>query len=256
MTALRSRFRTSPPWSLTLGVALLVLGFLVAAQLRSEPPRVRYTTQERGPLLETAAQLEASQAQLKQRILELDGQIRVIQQSGEGSAGAIRDLNAQLEQARVAAGLVPLEGPGLMLQLDDSEAPVLPGESLADYVVSGQDIRTIVEELWLAGADAIAINSERVVANSAILDIGGLLLVNQAYLAPPYRITAIGPDDLFDVLSDSAGFVDFVRARVDAYGIRVSFAEPGTVAVPAYAGSVALRYGRPATPAAPGQGGG
>lgn len=255
MSTVRARFHASPSWSLTLGIALLVLGFLVAAQLRSEPPRVRYTTQERGPLVETAQRLEASQVQLKQRILDVDREIRAIQQSGEGSAGQIRELNTRLEQARIAAGLVPLEGPGLVLQLEDSGSPVPPGESVGDYVVSGQDIRTLVEELWLAGADAIAINDERVVASSAILDIGGLLLVNQAYLAPPYRITAIGPDDLFDALSGSAGFVDFVRARVDTYGIRVSFAEPGSVSVPAYAGSVSLRYGKPAAPPVGGEDG-
>ena len=49
-----ARLRAIPSWQVTLGVALLGLGFLVAAQLAAEGPRVRYTTQERSPLVETA----------------------------------------------------------------------------------------------------------------------------------------------------------------------------------------------------------
>jgi hypothetical protein len=83
------------------------------------------------------------------------------------------------------------------------------------------------------------------VPTAAIVDIGGSVLVNSAYLSPPYQVAAIGPADLYETLAASAGFVDLVRTRVDAYGIRISFAEPETVTVPAYAGSVTLRYARP-----------
>jgi uncharacterized protein YlxW (UPF0749 family) len=255
MSTIRGRLHFSPSWQVTLALALLALGFLVAAQLRSEAPRVRYTTQERGPLVETAQRLGEAQALLKQRLLDLDGQIREVQQAGEGSAGLIRDLNAGLEAARVAAGLVPLQGPGLVLQLEDASGGAPPGQGTGDYTISGQDLRTVVEELWLAGAEAVAVNDERIVTSSAILDLGGLILVNQAYLAPPYRITAIGPADLFGVVTSSAGFADFMRARVDAYGLRLSFAEPASVTVPAFAATIGLRYGRPVEPATSGAGG-
>jgi uncharacterized protein YlxW (UPF0749 family) len=70
-------------------------------------------------------------------------------------------------------------------------------------------------------------------------------LVNSAYLAPPYQITALGAADLYQRLSVSPGFVDFVRARAQGYGIRLSFAEPDAVDMPAFVGTVTLRYSRP-----------
>jgi uncharacterized protein YlxW (UPF0749 family) len=243
--------RRLPSWQVTLGVALLVLGFLVAAQLGAEGPRVRYTTQERTPLLETATQLQTQQDGLKNRILELREAIQGVEGQSTGSADLVRQLNAELEAARIAAGLIPLTGTGIVLQLDDSQAPVPPDASAADYLVGSHDIRTVVEELWIAGAEAIAVNAERVTPTTAIIDIGSSLLVNSAYLAPPYQVTAIGPEDLYDRLSGSAGFIDFVRARAEAYGIRLSFAEPESVDMPAFAGTVTLRYSRPlASPAA------
>ncbi len=245
------RLRTIPSWQVTLGAALLALGFLVAAQLGSEGPRVRYTTQERTPLVETATLLQAQQDELKNRILEMRADIQAVEGQGAGSADLVRQLNAELEEARIAAGLIPLTGTGIVLRLEDSQAPVPPGASQADYLVGSHDIRTVVEELWLAGAEAIAVNGERVTSTTAIIDVGSTLLVNSAYLAPPYQVTALGPADLYDRLSRATGFVDFVRARGERFGIRLSFAEPETVDIPAFAGTVTLRYSRPlASPSA------
>jgi len=244
MTAL-GRLRAIPSWQVTLGLALLALGFLMAAQLASESPRVRYTTQERTPLLETAGQLQGQQDALKSRILQLRSQIQSTEGQGEGSADLVKQLNAQLQVARIAAGLIPLTGTGIVLQLEDSQDPVPPDGSASDYLVGSRDIRAVVEELWLAGAEAIAVNGERITPTTAIIDVGPSLLVNSAYLAPPYQVTAIGPADLYDRLSASAGFIDFVRARAQAYGIRLSFAEPDAVDMPAFVGTVTLRYSRP-----------
>ncbi|MEO6206533.1 MAG: DUF881 domain-containing protein [Candidatus Limnocylindrales bacterium] len=250
MTLLQ-RLRTIPSWQSTLGVALLGLGFLVAAQLAAEGPRVRYTTQERSPLVETATQLQAQQDSLKASILELRVQIQEAEQSGEGSAALVKDLNERLQDARIAAGLIPLTGNGIVLQVEDSLEPVAPDSNEADYLVGARDIRTLVEELWSAGAQAVAVNGERITPTTSVIDIGSSILVNSAYLLPAYQITALGEDDLYARLSASPGFVDFIRARAESYGIRVSFAEPDSVDIPAFAGTVTLRYARPDATAGP-----
>jgi uncharacterized protein YlxW (UPF0749 family) len=145
----------------------------------------------------------------------------------------------------VAAGLIPLTGTGIVLELEDSVEPPAPGSESADYLVGARDIRAVVEELWAAGAEAIAVNGERIVPTSAIIDVGPSILVNAAYLAGPYQVTALGPEDLYSRLSGSTGFVDLIRTRAQGYGIGVAVAEPEAVDVPAFAGTVTLRYARP-----------
>lgn len=245
MTSMATRIRAIPSWQVTLGLALLALGFLIAAQLASEGPRIRYTSQERTPLMETVLDLQAQQDGLKQQILDLRASIQGLEAAGQGGAAVTRALNAELEAARIAAGLVPLSGPGIVIQLSDSSAIVPAEDSERDYLVSGADVLAVVEELWLAGAEAVAVNGERVAVGTAIVDIGGSILVNSAYVAGPYQLTAIGPPDMFDRLTRSAGFVDFIRARSETFGIGVSYAVPESVDLPAYAGTVGLRYGRP-----------
>ena len=248
MTAITARIRAIQSWQVTLGFALLALGFLVAAQLAAEGPRVRYTTQERSPLVETALGLQTQQDQLKTQILELRKQIKALEDQGQGTTTQQREANANLEGARIAAGLIPLTGTGIVFRLADSSQPVPANGNPADYAVTARDIRTVVAELWLAGAEAIAVNGERVTATTGVLDIGGTILVNSAYLAPPYQISAIGPTDMLAQLGLSQGLVDFIETRRGRFGIDVSFAEPPTVDIAAFSGSLNLRESRAVPP--------
>jgi uncharacterized protein YlxW (UPF0749 family) len=245
-----SRIRAIPSWQITLGAALLGLGFLIAAQLAAQGPRVSYTTQERSPLIETATQLQARQDELKARILELRSTITTTEKAGEGSLALVGELNDQLQQARIAAGLIPLTGTGIVLQLEDSQEPQAPDTNEQDYLVGADDLRNIVSQLWAAGAEAISINGERITPTTAIIDVGPSILVNAAYLAGPYQVTALGPEDLYPRLGALPGFVDLIRTRAEGFGIKVSIAEPDAVDIPAFAGTVTLRYARPEPSAA------
>jgi uncharacterized protein YlxW (UPF0749 family) len=247
MTAVLARLRRMPSWQVTLTGALLVLGFLIAAQLAAEGPRVRYTSQERTPLIETAIGLQAQQDALRAQILELRAAIGDLEADEPGSEALVLELNAALEHARIAGGLIQLTGPGIVFRLEDAENPGYA----TDALVTARDIRTLVQELWLAGAEAVSINGERVTTGTAVLDIGNAILANSAYLAPPYQVNAIGPEDLYERLTSSVAFVDFVRARVEPYGLRLSFAELEGVTVPAYAGTIRSRYARPDASTAP-----
>jgi uncharacterized protein YlxW (UPF0749 family) len=256
VTAIAGRIRRIPSWQITLSLALLALGFLIAAQLAAEGPRIRYTSQERTPLVGTVLDLQAQQDGLKQQVLDARAAIGNLEASGEGGAAVTKQLNDQLQAARIAAGLVAMTGPGLVIQLGDSTQPVPSDGNQRDYMVSGQDVLTVVQQLWQAGAEGVAVNGERVVVSTAIVDVGGSVVVNGAYVAPPFQVTAIGPKTMFDTLTHQQGFADFVRARGEAFGIGVSYATPASVDLPAYAGSMNLRYGRAAATPLPSPSGG
>lgn len=241
MRTVGARIRAVPSWQVTLGVALLALGFLIAAQYLAEGPRVRYTTQERSPLVETALALQTQQAELKARIVDLRKQVQTVEGQGAGNAAELKDLNTRLAQARIAAGLIPLRGTGIVIRIEDSSQPVPPGGNDADYLAGAADVRTIVALLWQTGAEAMDVNGERITSSTAIVDIGGSVLVNAAYVAGPYQISAIGPRDLFARLSAAPGWQEFVRIRSGSFGIGISWAEPDAVDIPGFAGSVTLR---------------
>lgn len=246
MSALVARFRELPSGQVTLSIALLVLGFLIAAQITGEKPRTQYSTQERAPLIQTALDLQTKQETLKTQILDLRKRIGDLEAQDPGAAQSLRQLYADLEDARLAAGLIAISGPGVAFRLEDGT----PGAGV-DALVSARDVRILVQELWLAGAEGVAVNGERLSATSAVIDIGGSILVNSAYLAPPYQISAVGPPDLYERLQGSVTFVDFVQGRINRSGISLSVAELASVDLPAFAGTVNLRYAAPAASGPP-----
>jgi len=241
-----ARFRELPSGQVTLSIALLVLGFLIAAQITGEKPRTQYSTQERAPLIQTALDLQTKQETLKTQILDLRKRIGDLEAQDPGAAQSLRQLYADLEDARLAAGLIAISGPGVAFRLEDGT----PGAGV-DALVSARDVRILVQELWLAGAEGVAVNGERLSATSAVIDIGGSILVNSAYLAPPYQISAVGPPDLYERLQGSVTFVDFVQGRINRSGISLSVAELASVDLPAFAGTVNLRYAAPAASGPP-----
>jgi uncharacterized protein YlxW (UPF0749 family) len=246
MSVVLARLRALPSVQVTLAIALLVLGFLIAAQIAGEGPRVRYSTEERSPLIETALALQAQLEALKAEIVAIRARIGDLEAQDPGAADSLRRLYADLEAARLSAGLIPVTGHGLAFRLEDGTQ----GGGI-DARVSARDVRTLLEELWLAGAQAISVNGERIVASTAVLDIGGSILVNSAYVSPPYTISAIGPADLYNRLRAAAGFVQFVQGRVEAAGMRLSVAELDSVDIPAFAGTLNFRNARPVASPAP-----
>jgi len=244
MAALVARVRRVPSWQFTLAAAMLVLGFLMVAQAGAEPSVVQYTSQERPPLVETATELQSQQDGLKAQILQLRAQIEDLESSSAGNNALVTSLNQQLQRARLAAGLVDLQGPGVVVQLEDSTEAIPPGAAPGDYLVGSSDLLAVVNELWLDGAEAIAVNGERITATSGMTDIGSSILLNGTYLQPPYQIVAIGPNDLYARLTSSANFERFLKARVEGYGIGLGAGSLDKAVVPAYAGTVALAYAR------------
>lgn len=238
MTVVLAWLRRLPSVQVTLAAALLVLGFLIAAQIAAEGPRVRYSTEERTPLIETALGLQSQQEAFQADILALRQRIGALEAQGAGDADELRRLYAQLEEARIAAGLVALSGPGVAFRFEDGALGV-------DSLVTARDIRILIQELWLAGAEGISVNDERIVGTSAVLDIGGSILVNSAYLAPAYEIRAIGPADLYQRMQASPSFVQFIQGRIEPAGINLSVAQPESVDLPAFAGTVSVRYAEP-----------
>jgi uncharacterized protein YlxW (UPF0749 family) len=150
------------------------------------------------------------------------------------------------------AGATPVSGPGVVVTLDDASRAREPlaGDPRADQ---GQDDRVVdldvqiaVNGLWASGAEAIAVNGQRLTSLSAIRWAGGAILVGFRPLEPPYRISAVGdPATLRTRLaaSSAGGYLAYVQENI---GLRVSIEGAGNLDLPG-AGPLSLRYAEPAT---------
>ncbi|MGH2406178.1 MAG: DUF881 domain-containing protein, partial [bacterium] len=136
-------------------------------------------------------------------------------------------------------GLTPLQGPGLIVELNDSTRAPQPGEDPNKTILHYSDIAAVVAELWAAGAEAIAINGERIVSSTGINCVGTTILCNTKRVAPPYVITAIGdPARLRGYLRRPGGGLELLMAF--DFPVRVTSRQ--RVQVPAYRGTYRFEH--------------
>ena len=241
----RPRIRIRSGWILSMALALGALGFVGAAQWNSEVQRTSYTTSAQQVLADQALALEAEQAQLEAQLAAVEGQLAEIQQTSEGSQTALAEVNDQLNATRLAAGLAEVTGPGVVIEIADSRRIVPAGENPANYIVLADDLRDLVNALWHSSAEAITINGERLVATSSIYGVGSSVLVNTAFLSPPFRIEAVGPGELDQRFATDPAYLGRVAQRIEAFDLEFAFTASEDLRLPAYVGPTSLRWAVP-----------
>ena len=225
----------------------VVVGFLLAAQLRG--------VQLAGAADATnASRLETLQSLYNDVVEERDalaGQVGQLQgelelyreQAASGGEGG-EALAAELEQMEITAGLTDVEGPGVTVVLEDSTQANVTGDE-ADYLIHDNDILSVINELRSAGAEAISLNGERILATSEVRCTGAVVTVNGRRYAAPYVIFAIGdPDTLYSALTMRNGVVDILSQ----WGITVRVTASDQLLIPAYSGTVDYQYAKPVAP--------
>jgi uncharacterized protein YlxW (UPF0749 family) len=239
------RLRLRPTWALPIAVALGVTGFVAAAQWNSGIARQQFTTSAQQVLAAQVVALEDEQKTLRQQLSDAETQVQQFQSQTAGSQSALADLNRQLADARLAGGLTKVTGPGVIVEIADSRQPVPAGENPSNYIVLADDLHDIVAALWASGAEAIAINGERLVSTSSIYGVGASILVNTAFLSPPFRVEAIGASGLLDRFLANPAYLGRVAQRISAFGLEFATQSSGSLTLPAFVGSTRFRWGVP-----------
>jgi uncharacterized protein YlxW (UPF0749 family) len=229
-------------------MALAIVGFVGAAQWNSSVQRTAFTTSAQEVLANQVTQLETEQDALQARIEETNAKIEDYQASAAGSEADLTQLNAQLAAGRAAAGLTRIHGPGVRIEIADSLRQVPPGESAASYLVLADDLRAIVDALWARGAEAISINTYRIVSSTSIRAVGNPVLINDQYAQPPFVIEAIGPRDQLSSFESQPAFLSAVQGRIDAFGLEYAWAPLDDITLEAFVGVPSFREGIPVRP--------
>lgn len=142
---------------------------------------------------------------------------------------------------KMQAGLLPLEGQGVIVTMDDSTSKVRADENPNLYVIHDDDILRVINELRAAGAEAISINGQRLIATSEIRCAGPTLSVNNVRSAPPYEISAIGDKNS---LEKSIRMRGGVEETLKVWGIRLKVESSDEIYIPAYTGEFRQVYSR------------
>ena len=252
---------TSPvrhrPWMTQVTFLSVILGALLALSLKTQDRirREQLPNMRISQLASAYAELRDSSVDQTKKIADLQSRLSKYQQAAAEENGNAKLLSADLQKANLLAGTVAVSGQGVIVTLrDSSKAPPKPAdmsqesyiELVRSYLIHDQDIQAIINELRAAGAEAIAVNDQRVVATTAVRCIGPSVLVNNVTTnGSPVRIQAIGDRETMSTALTMKGGVAEQYNVLDP--AMISLEKKSNVTLPAFAGAMPLRFAQPAS---------
>lgn len=229
-------------WNLAMGLTMAALGFLIIAQVRAGR---QFTRQVQVPTRNVYAlatllreEREARQS-LEAQVTQLRKQLETYERAATEGRSLAEAMGKELESLRVALGLKAMRGPGVVVRMAD---PKTQPKGSNPVVVSYQDIVAVVNELWAAGAEAIAVNDQRITATTGLSQVGGTVVINLQRLTGPYDLVALGdPATLEGALNIRGGLIEGLRAL----GLTITITRRDSLTVPAYKGTVIFENAKP-----------
>lgn len=226
-------YSQSREFNTVLTAAVLALFALMVAtaalQTRNDRPA---TERERSTLIQDIAARKKALATRETNVASLRAEV-------EELSASVGRFDPDYETLRLETADLAATGPGIRVLIDPSDDGTLEGS------VSDHDLQVLVNTLWYAGAEAVAVNNRRIGTLSSIRTAGGVIKVNYRTVAPPYVVTAIGdPDALVDRFGETDVGESWQRRRDDA-GVRFDVTPSDSLSVDAASsGRLTIRHAR------------
>lgn len=215
---------------IVVGLVFVVLGFMLSVQFKTTERQKTIHYERVEDLSERLKSVEAEKEQLED---ELDN----LRKNGSGAL-----VDSEMERLMLLSGTTEVRGKGVEIVLDDSSIPSRAGENPNLYIIHDEDLLRVLNELRAAGAEAISLNDQRIMAMSEVRCAGPTVSVNNVRSAPPYTIKAIGdPKNLNSALRLRGGVVE----TFEFWGIQVKINTSDDIHIPAFKGIRAFEYARP-----------
>jgi len=224
----------------------LVLGLLLALGWRGpEPNYAAEVAPQSGRVWSSIEKLEAEQQTLKAKLAALREELSQDRLAAATDTDRLEALRTELERQQLLAGLTAVRGPGVMVVLDDSEVEIPSADDANAYIIHEHDLRDIVNLLWMAGSDSIAINDQRLVNNSSIYCVGSTVMVNDTRLSPPYLIRAIGNPRVQQDYLRNPSYLRSLKEKSQLYGLSFEVEPLSNMVLPPYDGGLMVQHARP-----------
>jgi uncharacterized protein YlxW (UPF0749 family) len=211
----------------TAAVVLLVFGLLVTVAAVQTSRNASVNDASRAELIEQVNNRRAALADLQRKLSREQSRGLALRSRLTALDATDQATQSRLERLEGRTGFRAVRGPGVTATV--ANAPDAAGAQL----IRDSDLTLLTDALWAAGAEAIAVNGERLTVLSAFRNVGLTILVNAQPLTPPYHFSVIGDPDTLpaDLLASSIGGQWY--ALKDSLGLRFEMHNGGTMTLPA-----------------------
>jgi uncharacterized protein YlxW (UPF0749 family) len=176
---------------LAVTTVAFIIGILLVMQLRAQNSAGGLEQLSAADLTVLIANLNDRNALLRDEVADLEADLRGLEATGASGEGNVDRLRSDLSRLRLWSGLEAIEGRGIVV---DVRGPI-----------TADAVNDLLDELRLAGAEAIAIEDVRVVAGTVVGGQAADLVVEDEDLGSAFEISAIGSPPALQAILDRPG---------------------------------------------------
>ena len=215
--------------AVTISIICIIFAFVMTVQLRTvkETDITLIENMREDELTEQADLWKQKYEETQSKIDEDKKKINEYKEKTANKEETAELLNTELSQARTTLGTTDVEGEGIIINLKDGDERIL-----------AEDLLRLVNELKLAGAEAISINNERIINLTEIVDVNSYIIINGNRTSNPYEIKVIGNEQyLMSGLSAKGGYADTIKSK----GKDISIAQEKNIKISKYNEEIKLK---------------
>ena len=226
--------------SIVLGLMCFALTFGICVQIRTVKNSNSTVSQNyeennlRAEVLKYKERYENKYKELEKAEEELEKE----RENSTQNNTELTDKEDKIKQANKIIGLTEVTGPGVIVTLSDSKKDANSVLNPNTLLVHDADVLSVINELKNAGAEAIAINDQRLVPTSSISCGGNIIDINGEKVGAPFEIKAIGLPEQLSAISRQGGYLEILRNA----SVGVDFKKSNNITIPKYTGVITYKY--------------
>lgn len=224
----------------TIMILTIILGLLVSVQIKNINNKYEYVSLD--TIRDYKQNIEKEKAEienLKSLINDYEMKINEYNSTKIKDGDITKLLEAELKEYETVSGLNDVYGPGVMIIMSDATRELHEGENPNDLLVHDLDVLTIINDLKVAGAEAISINNQRVLSSTGISCSGYTIEVNGVDYGLPFIIKAIGNPSHLQAAIDGPNTTGY---WLQEYGIFLEVNTRTYIKVPKFDEDISYKY--------------
>jgi uncharacterized protein YlxW (UPF0749 family) len=231
--------------SALVALVALAIGFLLAGQIKAQLLTPSNQVARNQALIRSVQDLEAGNEANREKIAALRASIDALEADAAGRSQATQTLQQQVADLRAHAGLTPLHGPGVQVDLS-SGPPSADPAGQQRFLVGYQDVQDVVNLLFASGAEGVAVNGRRITPLSSFSGSGGEVVIDQGPpLFSPIRVVALGNRNRMEAALLDPNSLPSLRVRQVQFDVGVKVAGSPDISLPAYDASLEAPHAAP-----------
>ncbi len=226
--------KNSIPAYTSIGITLFLLTIMITAQVTTMSKSEEILEGKReSEIADSLVSLQRDYDELKAKYDESQKIVDEYKTNASTNDSLIASMSNQINTLGLLAGTTDVQGEGIIITLYDGNS--------SDSLVHDSDVLTVINELRVAGAEAISVNGQRIINTSAVRCVGSVIQVNYQKVAAPFEIKAIGNAQYLEsAMTIKNGVVDVLNG----YGLKVTISRESSISIPKYEGNLSFNFAK------------